>query len=149
MVELELSSPAFDDGAPIPAHHARQGGNEVPPLRWSPAPEGTEELVLLCEDPDAPGGTFTHWVVTSIPPEVTRVDDAVPSGAVLGRNSFGDLGWGGPHPPVGDEAHRYVFRVSAVDRPLGLGEGATAEDVHAAADGHVLAEGTLVGSFAR
>ncbi len=146
---LELRSPAFNDGTLIPDRYSRQGGNEVPPLQWTHVPDGTEELALLCEDPDAPGGVFTHWVVTAIPPDVTSIEDAAPSNAALGRNSFGELGWGGPQPPVGDRAHRYFFRLYAVDRPLGLGEGATAEDVHAAVGNHALATGTLVGLFAR
>ncbi|WP_019819366.1 YbhB/YbcL family Raf kinase inhibitor-like protein [Saccharomonospora saliphila] len=150
--ELELRSPAFNDGTLIPDRYSRQGGNAVPPLEWTHVPDGTEELALVCEDPDAPGGTFTHWVLVEISPDTTGVGgsgDDVPPGAARGRNSFGDLGWGGPHPPVGDEAHRYFFRLYAVDRPLGLDEGATADDVHAVADGHILATGTLVGLFAR
>ncbi|EHK88183.1 YbhB/YbcL family Raf kinase inhibitor-like protein [Saccharomonospora azurea] len=146
---LELRSPAFNDNTYIPERYSRQGGNEVPPLQWTHVPDGTEELALVCEDPDAPGEVFVHWVVTAIPPDVGSIEEAAPSNATLGRNSFGDLGWGGPQPPVGDDPHRYFFRLYAVDRPLGLGEGATAEDVHAAADGHVLATGTLVGLFAR
>ncbi|CAM3100591.1 YbhB/YbcL family Raf kinase inhibitor-like protein [Saccharomonospora xinjiangensis] len=146
---LELRSPAFNDGTLIPSRYSHQGGNQIPPLQWTHVPEDTEELVLLCEDPDAPGGTFTHWVVAAIPPDVTEIEDAAPGSAVQGRNGFGDLGWGGPQPPVGDGAHRYYFRLYAVDRPLGLGEGATAGDVHAAVADHVLATGTLVGLFAR
>ena len=137
------------EGASIPQRYSRQGGNEVPPLEWTRVPEGTEELALLCEDPDAPGGVFTHWVVTSIPPETARIDDALSAGAELGQNDFGELGWSGPQPPVGDGEHRYFFRLYAVDRPLGLGEGASAEDVHAAVDEHILATDTLVGLFAR
>ncbi|ACU96723.1 YbhB/YbcL family Raf kinase inhibitor-like protein [Saccharomonospora viridis] len=147
--DLELRSPAFSEGASIPQRYSRQGGNEVPPLEWTRVPEGTEELALLCEDPDAPGGVFTHWVVTSIPPETARIDDALSAGAELGQNDFGELGWSGPQPPVGDGEHRYFFRLYAVDRPLGLGEGASAEDVHAAVDEHILATDTLVGLFAR
>jgi Raf kinase inhibitor-like YbhB/YbcL family protein len=147
--DIELHSPAFDDGTVIPERYSRQGGNEVPPLQWTRVPEGTEELVLLCEDPDAPGGVFVHWVVTAIPPDVGSIEDAAPTNAVLGRNSFGELGWSGQQPPVGDDAHRYFFRLYAVDRPLGLGEGVTADDVHAALDDHVLATGTLVGLFSR
>ncbi|WP_026454451.1 YbhB/YbcL family Raf kinase inhibitor-like protein [Saccharomonospora iraqiensis] len=149
--ELELRSPAFNDGTLIPDRYSRQGGDTAPPLEWTHVPDGTEELALICEDPDAPGGTFVHWVVTQIPPEATGIGgtDGLPPGATVGRNGFGDLGWGGPQPPVGDEAHRYFFRLYAVDRPLGLDEGATADDVHAAADDHSLARGTLVGLFAR
>lgn len=147
---LELRSAAFSDGTLIPERYSRRGGNVSPPLEWTHVPDGTEELALVCEDPDAPGGTFTHWVVTSLPPESSGTgEDRLPEEAVPGRNSFGDIGWDGPQPPVGDRAHRYFFRLYAVDRPLGLGEGVGADDVRAAVDGHTLATGTLVGLFAR
>ncbi|MEU6643060.1 YbhB/YbcL family Raf kinase inhibitor-like protein [Saccharomonospora sp. NPDC046836] len=147
---LELHSAAFSDHMLIPERYSRQGGNVSPPLEWGQAPDGTVELALLCEDPDAPGGTFTHWVVTGLPADCGGVrEGSLPSGATTGSNGFGDLGWGGPQPPVGDNAHRYFFRVYAVDRPLGLGSGATGRDVHAAVAGHTLASGTLMGLFAR
>ena len=148
--EIELRSAAFNDHTPIPSRYSYDGGNVSPPLEWRGIPDGTEELVLLCEDPDAPRGTFTHWVVTHIAPNASGVAEAaLPEGATRGRNGFGGLGWGGPRPPVGDEPHRYFFRLYAADAPLGLGEGATAEEVHAALDGHILARGTLVGLFGR
>ncbi|WP_308258441.1 YbhB/YbcL family Raf kinase inhibitor-like protein [Saccharothrix obliqua] len=147
---LDLRSAAFSGHTLIPDRYSRDGGNTSPPLRWSSAPSGAEELALLCEDPDAPGGTFTHWVVTGIPADVTSVEEgSTPDGASVGRNDYGDTGWGGPQPPVGDEPHQYVFRLFAVDRPLGLGDGVTADDLRAAIDGHVLAGGTLVGLFGR
>jgi Raf kinase inhibitor-like YbhB/YbcL family protein len=121
-----------------------------PPLEWAQAPEGTVEFALICEDPDAPNGTFTHWVLTGIPGSATALDEgSVPPGAVQGRNDFGEPGWGGPRPPVGDEPHRYFFRLYALDRSLGLGEEATGDDVHRAVDGHELPTGTLIGVFAR
>jgi Raf kinase inhibitor-like YbhB/YbcL family protein len=147
---LELRSAAFADGTLIPDRYSRQGGNVSPPLEWVNVPDGTEELALVCSDPDAPGATFVHWVLANLPRESSGVDeDVTPPEAVQGRNGFGDLGWGGPQPPVGDDPHRYVFRLYAVDRPLGLGEGVSAEDVAAAADGHTLASATLTGRFAR
>ncbi|NUT45761.1 MAG: YbhB/YbcL family Raf kinase inhibitor-like protein [Saccharothrix sp.] len=147
---LHARSSAFSGHTLIPDRDSYDGGNTSPPLQWSDVPTGTAELALLCEDPDAPGGTFTHWVVTGIPPDVTSVDEGcVPPGSSVGRNGFGGQGWGGPRPPVGDEPHRYFFRVYAVDRPLGLGEGVTAEDVRSAIEGRVLAHGTLVGLFGR
>nr|WP_235999141.1 YbhB/YbcL family Raf kinase inhibitor-like protein [Qaidamihabitans albus] len=148
--ELELRSQAFSDHTLIPDRYSRPGGNSSPPLEWTRVPDGTEELALVCEDPDAPGGTFTHWVVTSIPPDTGGVaEDRLPAGGTPGRNDFDELGWGGPQPPAGDDTHRYFFRLYAVDRPLGLGEGASGADVHAAAEDHTLARGTLVGLFAR
>lgn len=147
---LHARSSAFSGHTLIPDRYSYEGGNTSPPLEWSDVPAGTAELALLCEDPDAPGGTFTHWVVTGIPADVTAVEEgAAPKGSVEGRNGFGEQGWGGPRPPVGDEPHRYFFRVYAVDRPLGLGEDATADDLRAAVEGRVLAHGTLVGLFAR
>jgi Raf kinase inhibitor-like YbhB/YbcL family protein len=147
---LEVRSAAFSDHTLIPNRYSRDGGNVSPPLQWSAPPAGTAEFVVLCEDPDAPGGTFTHWVVTGIPPDVTGIaEGGLPYGALFGRNDFGETGWGGPWPPVGDEPHRYFFRVYAVDRPLGLGESASAEDVRTALEGHELAGGTLVGLFGR
>ncbi|MFD4192753.1 YbhB/YbcL family Raf kinase inhibitor-like protein [Amycolatopsis thermoflava] len=127
-----------------PAGSSYDGGNERPSLEWLGIPDGAAELVLLCEDPDAPAGTFTHWVVTGIAPTSTGLDSAV-----AGRNDFGERGWGGPRPPVGDEPHRYFFRLYAVDRELGLGEDATGQDVRAAIEGHVLSTGTVLGRFGR
>nr|WP_245900882.1 YbhB/YbcL family Raf kinase inhibitor-like protein [Prauserella shujinwangii] len=148
--ELELRSAAFSDHTIVPDRYSRVGDDISPPLEWTRVPDGTEELALVVEDPDAPGGTFTHWVVTNIPPDARGAGEGeLPPGGVPGRNDFGELGWGGPQPPVGDDAHRYFFRLYAVDRPLGLGEGATAEDVRAAAKDHTLARGNLVGLFAR
>ncbi|WP_411970422.1 YbhB/YbcL family Raf kinase inhibitor-like protein [Saccharothrix longispora] len=147
---LDLRSAAFSDHTLVPERCSRDGGDTSPPLTWSDVPPGTGELALLCEDPDAPGGTFTHWVVTGIPADTTSLaEGALPEGAVAGRNGYGETGWGGPRPPVGDEPHRYFFRLFAVDRPLGLGEGVTADDLRAAVEGRVLATGTLVGLFGR
>ncbi|MFD1151140.1 YbhB/YbcL family Raf kinase inhibitor-like protein [Saccharothrix hoggarensis] len=147
---LHARSSAFSGHTMIPDRYSRDGGDTSPPLEWSDVPAGTAEVAVLCEDPDAPGGTFTHWVVTGIPADVTAIEEgSVPSGAVVGRNDYGDVGWGGPRPPVGDEPHRYFFRVYAVDRPLGLGEGVTGDDLRGAVKGRVLAHGTLVGLFGR
>lgn len=148
--EIELRSSAFSDHTLIPDRYSYERGNVSPPLEWTGIPDGTQELALLCEDPDAPRGTFIHWVVTNIPPDSTGVGEGeLPQKATPGRNGFGELGWGGPRPPIGDEPHRYFFRLYAADTPLGLGEGATADQVHAALEGHTLARGTLVGRFGR
>jgi Raf kinase inhibitor-like YbhB/YbcL family protein len=148
--EIELRSAAFTDHTLIPDRYSYEGGNISPPLEWGGIPDGTAELVLLCEDPDAPSGTFTHWVVTNIAPSTTGVAEGkLPEGSAPGRNGFGRKGWGGPRPPVGDDPHRYFFGLYAVDRPLGVGEGASAEQVRAALEGRVVARGTLVGLFGR
>lgn len=147
--QVELRSSAFNDHTLIPDRYSYSGGNMSPPLEWGGIPDGTRELVLLCEDPDAPNGTFVHWVVTGIAPGSTGIDEGESPGGSAGRNGFGELGWGGPQPPVGDEPHRYFFRLCAVDEPLGLIEAPGAERVHAAMEGHVISSGNLVGLFGR
>lgn len=148
--EVELRSSAFTGHTFIPDRHSLHMGNISPPLEWGGLPEGTEELALLCSDPDTSGGTFTHWVLSNIAPDSTGADEGgVPVGSHIGRNGFGELGWSGPAPPIGDEPHRYFFRLYAADRPLGLAEGANADDLLAAVDGHILATGNLVGIFGR
>ncbi|WP_137812340.1 YbhB/YbcL family Raf kinase inhibitor-like protein [Gandjariella thermophila] len=147
---LVLRSSAFSDHAVIPDRYSFEGGNTSPPLEWADLPPGTRELALVCEDPDAPGGTFVHWVLAGISPETGGIAEGrPPEGAVVGRNGFGRRGWGGPRPPVGDQPHRYFFRLYASDRPLDLGPAPSADDLRAAVSGHELATGTLVGLFAR
>ena len=147
---MELRSAAFNDHTLIPERFSADGGNVSPPLEWNAVPDGAVEIALLCEDPDAPTGVFTHWIVAGISPQLTALDEgALPDGVTVGRNDFGELGWGGPRPPVGDEAHRYFFRLYAADRPLQLDEGCTAADLRDALDGNELATGTLVGLFQR
>jgi len=147
---MMLRSKAFSDQAMIPAQHAREHANVSPPLEWDRAPEGTAELVLLCEDPDAPGRPFVHWVVTGIPPQCTGMEEGeFVRGAHVGHNGFGGQGWGGPHPPAGDEPHRYFFRLYAVDQPLEVDPDAGADRIHAALEGHTLEEATLVGRYGR
>ncbi|MBP2336655.1 Raf kinase inhibitor-like YbhB/YbcL family protein [Saccharothrix coeruleofusca] len=146
---LSLRSSAFSGHTLIPDRYSRDGGNTSPPLEWASVPDGARELVLLCEDPDTGGEPFVHWVVTGIPANASGIPEgSLLDGAVVGRNGYGEPGWGGPRPPVGEE-HRYFFRLYAVDRPLEVGEGATAEEVRAALEGRVLAHGTLVGVFGR
>jgi Raf kinase inhibitor-like YbhB/YbcL family protein len=147
--EMNLRSAAFSANDLIPDRYSKDGGDVSPPLTWDPAPAGTAELVLLCEDPDAPGGTFVHWVITGLDASETDLAEGeIPPDATLGRNGYGDSGWGGPQPPVG-ETHRYVFTLIAVDEPLQVGPDAGPEDVRAAASGHELATSTLVGRFGR
>jgi Raf kinase inhibitor-like YbhB/YbcL family protein len=147
---LELRSTAFTDSTMIPGRHAYETGNVSPELEWRELPDGAAELVLICEDPDAPDGTFVHWLVTGIDPAVTGVAEGaeVPSGTAA-RNGYGERGWGGPRPPVGDDPHRYFFRLHAVDTRLGLDADADAGQVREALNGHILSTGTLVGLFAR
>lgn len=147
---VELRSPAFNDHTMIPVRFTRQGDDVSPPLEWSAVPEGTEELALLCEDPDAPGGTFVHWLVTGIPPSTTSLAQGeVPAEATCWDNGFGEPAYGGPLPPIGDEPHRYVYRLFALESPVDVDPGAGAEDVLAAIERRRLATGTLTGLFAR
>jgi hypothetical protein len=113
-------------------------------------PGNAAELLLMCEDPDAPSGTFLHWLVTGIEPTATRVaENDTPPGGREWPNDFGDTGWAGPAPPPGDHAHHYVFSVFALSTPIELPADPSADDVHRAADDISLAQGTLTGLFKR
>lgn len=150
MAGLELRSSAFNDHDLMPERLSKSGGNVSPPLQWDLVPEGAEELVLLCEDPDAGPEPFLHWLVTGINPAATAVgENEIPQGGRAWPNEFGTTGWGGPHPPVGDNPHRYFFRLYAVAAPLDIPPGARAREVRRAAEELELASGTLVGTFAR
>jgi Raf kinase inhibitor-like YbhB/YbcL family protein len=147
---IGLRSPAFSDSTLMPARCSRDGEDGSPALEWDPPPAGTAELALLCEDLDAPGGPFLHWLATGISPDVTSVAEAEsPAGAEEWGNDYGDVGYGGPQPPIGDEPHRYVFRLFALDAPLGMSPGADIGEVRVALSDRRLATGTLIGLFAR
>lgn len=141
---LEVTSAAFDEGDDMPRRYARAGDNVSPPLAWSAPPPGTAEVAILCEDPDAPRGVFTHWVMAGIDPGVTALAEGeVPPGATVGRNDFGGRGWDGPQPPPG-ETHRYVFSVFAASEPLDLAPDAHGPDLREMVEGRELAQGHLV-----
>jgi Raf kinase inhibitor-like YbhB/YbcL family protein len=152
---VKLESAAFRDGEPIPKAQARDGGDASPPLSWSGAPAGTRAFALICDDPDAPRGTWVHWVLFDLPATRTELPAGVAKGerpapgGVQGRNDFGDVGWGGPAPPRGHGVHHYEFRLSALDATLGLPAGATKAQVEAAMRGHVLAQAKLTGTYRR
>jgi Raf kinase inhibitor-like YbhB/YbcL family protein len=151
---LELTSTGFRQGEWIPSEYTAEGRNVSPPLNWSDLPGGTKTLALVCEDPDAPRGTFTHWVIFNIPAESRELaagvptEPTLPNGAVQGANDFGRIGYSGPAPPPG-KAHRYSFKLYALDTALGLPSGASPDDLKAALSGHVLAEGQLMGTYGR
>jgi Raf kinase inhibitor-like YbhB/YbcL family protein len=150
MAGIELRSPSFGDHHPIPARHAKDHDNLSPALEWSGVPEEAAELAVLCQDPDAPSGTFTHWVLAGLQPTATGLAEGEhPAAVVEGRNDFGEEGYGGPMPPVGHGAHRYLFRIYAASAPLGLTGSPSAEDLRRALDGKELASGTLVGTYQR
>lgn len=149
---MRLLSPAFRPGRTIPTAHTADGTDRSPALVWTHPPEHTESFVLICDDPDAPQGTWVHWVLFDLPRHARGLDSGLPpsesfvAGGRQGRNDFGRLGYGGPAPPPG-EPHRYSFRLYALDAPLGLRPGATKAQVLAAADGHVLEQVELIGTY--
>jgi Raf kinase inhibitor-like YbhB/YbcL family protein len=150
MAGIQLRSPSFGDHQPIPARHAKDHDNLSPALEWSGVPPEAAELAVLCEDPDAPSGTFIHWVLAGLQPAATGLAEGDhPAAAVEGRNDFGEEGYSGPLPPVGDGLHRYFFRVFAASAPLGLTAAISAQDLRLALEGKELASGTLVGTFQR
>ncbi len=144
-----VSSPSFDDGGDVPVEHTCDGPDTPPSLEWEAPPAGAAELIVVVDDPDAPGGTFVHWLVAGLPAEAGMVARGLPAGAVEGRNSFGDAGWKGPCPPRGDDPHTYRFRVLAVDAATGLGQGFTAEQLSDAIADHLVAEGVHAGRYGR
>ena len=151
---LVLAASAFSNGEPIPLRYSCDGEDISPSLAWSGVPRGAETLVVVMDDPDAPGGTWDHWVVFNIPADVRGLDEAqpgtaqLPSGGVQGKNSWGKAEYGGPCPPRGP-AHNYRFSLYAVDVTLDLEAGASKKDVLDALHGHILAESRLNGTFAR
>ncbi|GAA2457630.1 YbhB/YbcL family Raf kinase inhibitor-like protein [Streptomyces glaucus] len=150
MAGIELNSSAFSDHSFLTRRYAYEGDNVSPPLAWSGVPDDATELVLLCEDPDAPTGTFVHWIVVGIDPRSDGVaaGECPPGGTEL-VNGYGEHGWGGPHPPPGDEAHRYFFRLYALPGPCVLPDAPSADQVREAAGKQQLASGTLVGLYQR
>ncbi|GAA4661803.1 YbhB/YbcL family Raf kinase inhibitor-like protein [Streptomyces youssoufiensis] len=150
MAGIELISDAFNDHAFLARRYAFEGENTSPPLTWHGVPDDASELVLLCEDPDAPSGTFVHQVVVGIDPHSDGVGAGqTPPGGTELVNGFGERGWGGPHPPPGDEAHRYFFRLYALAEPCVLPDAPSAEQVHQAVDPRQLASGNLVALYHR
>ena len=153
-VEMEITSTAFQEGEAIPAKYSCDGQDISPELTWSEVPEGTQSFALITDDPDAPIGTFTHWVIFNIPADSLGLPEAVPnepqltSGALQGKNDFGNIGYGGPCPPPG-ALHHYHFTLYALDQTLDLPAGATKTQVLKAMQGHILAQVELIGTFKR
>jgi hypothetical protein len=148
--QMKLTSPAFTDGAEIPARYSCDGADRPPPLAWSGVPKGASSLALMLADPDAPGGTFVHWTLFDLDPKLTKLSEGdIPSGAVEGKNGFGKDGYGGPCPPKGDKPHRYEFLIYALRARPELEAGASPPEVRDELARLALARGTLSGSFAR
>ena len=150
---FELTSSAFPYGEAIPSRYTCDGEDVSPPLGWSLPPSGTKALVLISDDPDAPRGTWVHWLVYNLPPTIRQLEEAFPADAELpdgtkqGTTDFGRTGYGGPCPPSG--IHRYFFKLYALDRTLPLVPGATAREVEETMQGHILAQAQLMGTYRR
>ena len=151
---MQLTSSAFSESQEIPAQYTCDGQNVSPPLKWSGAPAETKSFTLIVDDPDAPVGTWTHWVLFDLPAATTELPEALPkgqyvaAGARQGLNDFKHLGYGGPCPPAG-KPHRYFFKVYALDHLLDLKPGASKKEVESALDKHTLAQGQLIGLYKR
>jgi hypothetical protein len=151
---MELRSGAFDHGKTIPRKHTCDGPDLSPPLEWSGVPAGAQSFALICDDPDAPMGTWVHWVLYDLPADTRSLQEGVPTtetlprGGAQGRNDFGRIGYGGPCPPPG-RPHRYFFKLYALDARVNLAPGATKEELVRAMKGHVLDQAELMGTYGR
>jgi Raf kinase inhibitor-like YbhB/YbcL family protein len=153
---FSLTSDAFTDGESIPARFTCDGDDVSPALKWQDAPEGTQSFALVMDDPDAPGGTYTHWVIYNIRPQAGGLPEGVEKGerpangesGMQGQNDFGDTGYGGPCPPGGNP-HHYNFRLYALDGVLNLQPGASKDDLLNTMEGRILGETILTGTYKR
>jgi len=152
-MELKVTSSAFAEGGLIPSQYTCDGADVSPPLRWDAVPKGAKSIALISDDPDAPMGTWVHWVLFNLPPDTVELaedvppDETFPNGAVQGTNDFGRIGYGGPCPPAG--THRYFFKIYALDTVIDLPPGARKQQLLKAMDGHILAQGQLIGKYKR
>jgi Raf kinase inhibitor-like YbhB/YbcL family protein len=148
MAEFALESSAFQNAQPIPSRHSCEGEDVSPSLRWSNVPEGTRSLALIVDDPDAPGGVFTHWLAWGLDPAAAGLGEGE-SAPREGQNDFGTSGYRGPCPPPGHGRHRYIFRLYALDAEPELAAGAAKAELEQAIEGHVLTMAEFVGSYER
>jgi len=152
-MSIEVTSTAFEDGGMIPPRYTADGQDISPPLRWDAVPEGTKSIALISDDPDAPMGTWVHWVLFNLPADAAELAENVPpkstlpNGAAQGTNDFGKIGYGGPAPPSG--THRYYFKIYALDAQIDLPPGAKKSQLLKAMEGHILAQGQLMGRYKR
>lgn len=147
-LSMKITSSAFQHNQTIPAKYTCDGENISPPLTISEVPEGTQSLLLINDDPDAPAGTWVHWTIWNIDPATAEIaENSVPQGAVEGITSFGSAGYGGPCPPSGE--HRYFFKLYALDTTLDLDSKADKAQLEKVMEGHILAEGELIGLYSR
>jgi Raf kinase inhibitor-like YbhB/YbcL family protein len=144
---MQITSTAFEEGATIPVKYTCDGEDVSPPLMLSGVPEGTHSLALISDDPDAPGGTWVHWVLFNLPTDTDSLPEGVQGIGTDGNNSWRRQGYGGPCPPSG--IHRYFFKLYALDSTLDLEEGASKDDVEQAMQDHILAQTQLMGKYGR
>jgi Raf kinase inhibitor-like YbhB/YbcL family protein len=152
-MEIRMRSAAFEEGGMIPKQYTCDGGDISPPLAWDAPTSGVKSLALICDDPDAPRGTWVHWILYNLPPDARELSEKLPpdktlkSGARQGTNDFRRIGYGGPCPPSG--VHRYFFKLYALDTALNLDAGATKDQLLKAMEGHILGQGQLMGKYTR
>jgi len=152
-MEIKITSSVFEEGGMIPEKYTCDGIDVSPPLAWASVPESTKTLALICDDPDAPMGTWVHWVLFNLPASINELPESVPTdeelenGAKQGRNDFRRIGYGGPCPPSG--THRYYFKLYALDTEINLEAGAKKSQLMESMEGHILAEGQLMGRYKR
>ena len=147
-IQLTITSDVFASGQSIPAKYTCKGKNISPALSWTEPPAETQSLALIMDDPDAPGGTWVHWLLFNIPVNTRTLPEGLHTGSMsVGKNSWGDMQYGGPCPPSG--THRYFFKLYALDNNLSLSPGSTKDQLLKAMDGHILAQGELVGTFSK
>lgn len=145
---MKIKTTAFQQEGNIPSKFTCDGADANPPLRFEGAPAEAKSLALIVDDPDAPGGLFTHWLVWNIDPKTTSVEEnSAPSNGVQGKNDFGKSGYGGPCPPSG--THRYFFKIFALDRQLDLAADSKRAQLDAQMRGHIIAQGELMGRYSR
>jgi len=147
---LELTSESFEHNAVIPQKYTCDGQDISPQLKWDNVPEGTRAFAMICDDPDAPMGTWDHWIVFNIPVDTTEFPEDIrllPDGTKEGNNSWNRTGYGGPCPP--DREHRYMFKLYALDTVLELDDGASKSELEAVMKGHILAQAELIGRYNR
>jgi len=150
---MEVKSAAFGHRTSMPDKYTCDGADVSPPLEWRNAPSGTKTFAIICDTPDAPTGTWVHWVIYDIPADITKLPESVTKngqldiGAKQGKNDFDQIGYGGPCLPAGE--HRFFFKLYALDGPTNLKVGASKEELLQAVKGHVLAEAELMGIYAR
>jgi hypothetical protein len=151
---FQMTTTAFSSGGTIPKNYTCDGPDLSPPLTWKDPPAGTQSFALIADDPDAPSGTWVHWVIYNLPstakelPEGVQKAEKLPDGATQGRNDFRKIGYGGPCPPPG-KPHRYFFKLYALDTKLSLKPGATKAEVESAIKGHTLAQTEIMGKYGR